>query len=295
MRFRLFHNKLLQIMGISSASSNLSLDDIVFQGRNRAYGAYLLRKLYSQHLNLASAVSIGLFVLLLLLPGIVRQFGGTSPAPVRPAPSDDQVVTLTQINLPPIEEPVVPPPAAAPQTPPAGVEPVKTVKHTALRVVPNEQAPDPVPTVDDFKNAVGGTETKDGTGGQRLAGFTEGEIDGQFTEAPTALPTFSTPYLYAEVMPAFPGGEEAMLKFMSENVSYPLSAKRAGISGTVFVSFTVGASGNITDIKVVKSLGGGTDEEAIRLIKSMPNWLPGKMNGREVPVRLTLPIRFVLK
>lgn len=101
-------------------------------------------------------------------------------------------------------------------------------------------------------------------------------------------------YVMVEEMPQFPGGNQALSRYLGAMVQYPAVAQRNGLEGVVVLSFVVDQQGFITDIKPVKSLGGGTDEEAIRVVKSMPRWKPGRQNGRNVKTRFTLPIRFAL-
>ena len=99
----------------------------------------------------------------------------------------------------------------------------------------------------------------------------------------------------AEVMPEFPGGEQAMMKFVAENVQYPEEAKEKEISGRVLVGFIVEKDGSIADVKVVKGIGGGCDEEAVRVVKAMPKWKPGMDKGKPVRVHYMLPLIFKLQ
>ena len=98
-----------------------------------------------------------------------------------------------------------------------------------------------------------------------------------------------------EEMPLFPGGEEALLAYLGKNISYPQMAKESNIQGTVYIGFVVEADGSITNVKVLRGIGGGCDEEAIRVVKSMPRWAPGKQRGKPVRVQFNLPIKFVLQ
>lgn len=98
-----------------------------------------------------------------------------------------------------------------------------------------------------------------------------------------------------EKMPSFPGGEEELFKYLSKNTKYPPMAKDAGISGKVFVTFVVEKDGKISDVKVLRSIGGGCDEEAIRVVKNMPRWTSGEQRGKPVRVQFNLPINFILK
>ena len=102
------------------------------------------------------------------------------------------------------------------------------------------------------------------------------------------------PYDAVEQMPTFPGGEAELMKFIRENLKYPLSAQKEGIQGRVILRFVVSKTGSIENITILRSLEPACDEEAIRLIKSMPRWIPGKQNGNAVPVYYTLPVVFKL-
>ncbi|UOQ73783.1 energy transducer TonB [Hymenobacter cellulosilyticus] len=98
--------------------------------------------------------------------------------------------------------------------------------------------------------------------------------------------------MHVEVMPEFAGGINALRQYMQRNLRYPKQALTNAVSGKVFVSFTVQADGSISDVQVMKGLGYGTDEEATRVVSSMPAWTPGRQNSRPVAVRYTLPITF---
>lgn len=97
-----------------------------------------------------------------------------------------------------------------------------------------------------------------------------------------------------EQMPQFPGGEDALNQYLNSHIQYPKTAADKGISGTVMLSFIVNKEGNIEKVNMLKGIGSGCDEEAIRVVKMMPKWLPGRQNGQKVNVLFTLPIRFEL-
>ena len=97
-----------------------------------------------------------------------------------------------------------------------------------------------------------------------------------------------------EQMPEYPGGEDSLFKYLGEKIKYPQLAKELGISGTVIVNFVVEQDGSLSDISILKDIGGGCGNEAVRVIKSMPNWIPGKQNGFVVRVVFNLPIQFTL-
>lgn len=101
-------------------------------------------------------------------------------------------------------------------------------------------------------------------------------------------------FTVVETMPEYPGGMSELYKYLANNVEYPAYAKESGIQGRVFVTFVVEADGSISDARVLRGIGGGCDEEALRVIKAMPNWKPGKQRGKAVRVQYNLPISFKL-
>ena len=98
-----------------------------------------------------------------------------------------------------------------------------------------------------------------------------------------------------EEMPAFPGGEAKLMEYVLKNVKYPQIARESGIKGRVFVSFVVEPDGSVSNVKVLRGIGGGCDEEAMRVVKAMPKWKPGKQRGKAVRVSYMLPINFQLQ
>lgn len=101
--------------------------------------------------------------------------------------------------------------------------------------------------------------------------------------------------LHVDQMPEFPGGQDALMKFLVDNISYPKSAKKEKVEGTVHVGFTVSADGSITGVNVKKGVHEALDAEAVRVVQSMPKWNPGKAHGKAVDVQMSLPIAFKLE
>jgi protein TonB len=101
-------------------------------------------------------------------------------------------------------------------------------------------------------------------------------------------------FVVVEDMPEFPGGEAAMYNWLGKNIRYPQVAKENGIEGKVFVRFIVNENGKVQDAQVLRGIGGGCDEEALRVVKEMPSWKPGKQRGKPVRVQFTIPIHFQL-
>ena len=98
-----------------------------------------------------------------------------------------------------------------------------------------------------------------------------------------------------EVMPSFPGGQAALFEWLSKNIKYPVVAEENGVQGRVIVTFVVERNGSITDVQVVKSVDPSLDKEAVRVVKAMPHWIPGKQNGSAVRVKFTVPVTFRLQ
>jgi len=102
-------------------------------------------------------------------------------------------------------------------------------------------------------------------------------------------------FVVVEDQPEFPGGEKARMRYLRNNIEYPQLARESGIEGTVYVTFVVEKDGSITDVRVLRGIGGGCDKEAIRVVKEMPKWKPGKQRGKPVRVQFNMPIRFTLQ
>lgn len=102
-------------------------------------------------------------------------------------------------------------------------------------------------------------------------------------------------FTLAEEMPVFPGGEEAMVKYIAINTKYPEAAQKEGVSGRVFIEFIIDKNGKVTDAEVKRGVRKDLDDEALRVINSMPDWAPGKHSGKNVAVRFTIPVNYKLR
>jgi protein TonB len=251
--------------------------DVVFAGRNKAYGAYELRKGNDKTTSKALIVGAILFVALVSSPLIIRLIKGALP--------EEEKFKVTEVVLappPPIDKKEVPPPPPEPPKPK-----VDQVKFPPPVVVPAEEVRDEEPpTVEELKVADPGQKTIEGDPNADI------RIDEPVGEAPKeAEVTEDVNQIFhsVEVTPEFPGGIKKFYSFLEKNYRYPAMAREQGVSGKVIMQFVVERDGSLTDIKVVRDLGLGTGEEAIRLLKSMPKWKPGIQNGRPVRVAYTLP------
>jgi protein TonB len=193
--------------------------------------------------------------------------------------------TNTEVTLaepPPIDKNEPPPPPVEPPPPLKN-----TIKFTPPVVVKDEEvAEEPPPSQDLLQEAEAGVKTEEGD----TSGVDYSLLEGnEVVEQPEQV------FTIVEQMPSFPGGDAELPKYMQKNVKYPPFARENGISGIVYVQFIVGKDGSINDAKVLRGIGGGCDEEALRVIRNMPNWKPGKQSGNPVQVLYNYPVRFVLK
>jgi len=163
--------------------------------------------------------------------------------------------------------------------------PVKTLKYVAPKVTKEEVVEEEIPTIEEIKKVEVSTET------------TEGPETVVFEEPVKQVVDNGDDQIYTvvEQQPEFPGGIEAMMKFIQKNMKYPAQARRMGTEGRVFIGFVVNNDGHITDVAPIKGISADCDKEAARVISMMPNWKPGKQNGRTVAVQYNLPVRFTLK
>ncbi|MES2779461.1 MAG: TonB family protein [Bacteroidota bacterium] len=254
--------------------------DMVFSGRNQQYGAYVLRKESDKNTNKGILYAIVFFTLAVSAPVIINYIEGL-------VPKDAEEVKVTEVNT--LEEP---PPVDKDQPPPPPAEPPpplkSTVKFVPPEIKPDEEVPDePPPTQEDLKEKDAAVKTEEGDANGVDASLLESG-DGVTGDTGPEIVTF------AEQMPEFEGGQEEMMKYFSKNINYPPVARENGIEGKVILSFVVGTDGKISQIEVLKKLGWGLEEEAVRVVKSMPPWRPGKQNGKPVFVKFTLPVTFRL-
>jgi len=160
---------------------------------------------------------------------------------------------------------------------------------------PDEEVKNEVPStpVEQIKKADIPNETKEGVESDEVAAAPPP------VEAPRAVeieqPKEDEIFTTVEQNPEFPGGIKEMYSFIGKNLKYPSAAQRANVSGKVFAKFVVEKDGSLGDVQILKGIGFGCDEEAQRVLKSMPKWNPGKQNGRSVRVFFTMPISFVLE
>lgn len=255
-------------------------DDLVFSKRNRSYGAYAIRNAYLKYILIAQGIAILVIVLVLLIPYISAFIKGLRQKEEVKMQKNTEV---TLVNPPPIDETEPEPPPPAETAPPPTVE---SVKFT-VPIVTTEEVQE-VTTTEDLQVSNPGSVTQEGVEG--FIGPPGDDGSGELIGETQKEEIFTV----VEKMPEFPGGEKALMDFLAKNIRYPETAKDLGIQGTVYISFIVDTYGNITNVEVLRGIGGGCDEEAARVVGKMPRWSPGKQGGRPVKVQYRLPIRFAL-
>ncbi|HWK57688.1 MAG TPA: TonB family protein [Parapedobacter sp.] len=262
--------------------------DVVFEGRNKEYGAYELRKLSPKATNIGMFVASVSFVVLLLAPAIARWIG----VDMKPADETEKLIE-TEVVLsepPPVNEEEPPPPPPVEPPPPR----VDQVRMPEPKVVPAEEVRDEEPpTVEELKLADPGSKTIEGDPNAEIRidlPVGEGEIDAEVTESNS-----NEIFQSVEIDPKPPGGLPAFMAWIAKNYDYPQAAIEAGVNGQVQVSFVVERDGSLTDIKIVRDLKYGTGEAAVKLLSKAEKWSPGVQNGRPVRVAYTLPIRLNLQ
>ena len=264
--------------------------DIVFQGRNQEYGAYKLRKGTSKR-NVIAILTMLAAAALIYLGISLKNFIEASTQKV----AVTQVQELSALEKPK-EKAEVKQKKVEIQQPEKVVERVKSsVKFTA----PVIKKDDEVKPEDELKNQDELLNTKTAIGALDVKG--NDDKDGEVLKLketvaqPEPKPEPEKVFEVVEQMPSFPGGDKALLEYLSSNIKYPVVAQENGVQGRVVVSSVVEKDGSITDVKVVRSVDPSLDKEAQRVVKSMPKWIPGKQNGSAVRVKYNVPVSFKLQ
>jgi protein TonB len=256
--------------------------DIVFEGRNKSYGGYELRRNYPKRVK-RSLMALGGIALLVAGYGVYANM----PEKIEKTKPILKEVTLSE---PPPIDPKKPPPPPPPAEPPPPVKP--TVKFTPPVIAKDEEVreDEKPPEQAELKEASAGVKTEAGD----INGIDPGIVDkpGTGTGVVEAAPPPPAIFTYVEQMPEPPFDVNG---YLSDNLRYPDAAREAGIEGRVVVKFVVNEDGDISDAQVVRGVNGDLDAEALRVIRKMPKWKPGKQNGRPVKVYYTVPVSYRLE
>ncbi len=265
--------------------------DLVFEGRNKAYGAYRLRKSTTKR-NILAMVAVVLLLIVAFIILTVKNFVDEQRAKV----AMTQVAELTNYDQPKKKAEVKQKKVEV--EPERVVERVKSsIKFTAPVIKKDEEVkPDEeLKTQDELmstKTAIGTFDVKGND-----------DANGEILKAKDVIAEPEPPkheeenkvFDIVEQQPLFPGGPAALMKYLSENTKYPVVALENGVQGRVTVQFVVEKDGSISDVHVLRGVDPSLDKEAVRVVKSMPRWTPGKQNGITVRVNYRVPVLFRLQ
>ena len=263
--------------------------DLVFEGRNQSYGAYQLRKGTSKrnvYAIIAVCVMIALCFIVLTLNNYVTE--------LRKNAAMTQVTELTSLKQEKkaevkqqevkIEEPKY----------------VEKVKSSIKFTPPEIKKDDEVKPEDELKTQDQLMETKTAIGSFEVEGNDDAE--GEVLRAKEVIAQPEPPkeeenkvFDVVEQMPTFPGGDAALLEYLGKNIHYPTIAAENNVQGRVIIGFVVERDGSVSDVQVLRSVDPSLDKEAMRVVKSMPKWIPGKQNGSAVRVKFQVPVTFRLQ
>lgn len=259
--------------------------ELIFNGKNKAYGAYKMREDSSKRHNMAMIIVVVIALIGFSIPTLIRL------ATPKQKEVMTEVTALSQLEEPEVKqdemkkvEPVAPPPPAL----------KSSIKFTAPVIKKDSEVADE----DEIKSQEELTQTKvsisiaDVKGNDEANGKDIADLKQVVTQAPVEEEKV---FDMVEQMPTFPRGQAELLSFIGKNLKYPTIAQENGTQGRVICQFIVGKDGTVRDVQVVKSLDPYCDKEAIRVIRSMPRWIPGKQNGKPVTVKYTVPITFRLQ
>ena len=264
--------------------------DLVFEGKNQAYGAYQLRKETGkrnvQALLVMFAIALAIAIVV-AVKGVVENAMKQDVA----IEADVELSKLAEKKEAKAER------KEEPKIEKVEVEKVKSsVKFTAPEIKKDSE----VKPEEELKSQEDLSKTNTAIGAFDVKG--NDEAAGEVLKAKEVIAQPEPPkeeeqkvFDYAEQMPSFPGGQGALNEYLSKTIRYPVAAEENGIQGRVIVQFVVEKDGSITDVRVVRSVDPSLDKEAVRVAKSMPRWIPGKQNGSAVRVKFTLPVSFRLQ
>ena len=251
-------------------------NEIVFENRNKLFGAYIIRRDYSRNVLwsfIVACMLMGTVLAPFFIKDLQNQSGGASE-------KFSEEIILQTYNPPPVEikQPVVSPPELPSKVPNELINPVVVDQSIATADV-------------QMSSGNTSTSTEPSNGGEIIS--TMGSSIA-IPVIPDIIPD-NTPLKWAPVMPKFKGGDEELLKYLSSHIRFPSRALAENIEGTVYVSFVVDTTGLVTNVKLIHGIFKECDLEAVKGVSNMPRWIPGSQNGHKVSVEMSLPVRFIIK
>ena len=264
--------------------------DLVFEGKNQAYGAYQLRK--NTGIRNLKALAV-MFAAFLIIAGIVyakvsiENYIASKNAAIEADVELQSLAEKKEIKEEKKDEPEV-----------EKIE-VERVKSSVAFTVPEIKKDEEVKEDQEMKSQDDLAETNTAIGAFTVEGNDETaevkHVEEKIAEPEPVKEEETKVFDVVEQMPSFPGGPSALMQYLNSNIKYPVVAEENGVQGRVVCTFVVEKDGSITDVRVVKSVDPSLDKEAARVVKSMPKWIPGKQNGSAVRVKYTVPVTFRLQ
>lgn len=264
--------------------------DLVFEGRNQAYGAYQLRKNTGKRNLMSLGIMALVAIIIAIAVGVNKYIEANKP----------KVAVTTDVELSKLAEKKE---AKVEKKTPVKMEEqkvVEKVKSSVKFTAPVIKKDEDVTPADEMKSQDELAKSTTAIGSFDVKG--NDEIGGEVLKAKEVIAQPEPPkeeeqkvFDVVEQMPSFPGGPNALFEYLSKNIKYPAIAEENGVQGRVIVTFVVERDGSITDVKVAKSVDPALDKEAQRVVRGMPHWIPGKQNGSAVRVKYTVPVTFRLQ
>ncbi len=278
--------------------------DLIFEGKNKEFGAYSLRQASDRRHNLAVLYVIAGLALVLILAWLYGMYRAEKERAEKERVAEllanieqEQFDELTvELDLPEENQMEQEEEIPEPEVEEALAEDIlNTEKFTEFLVQKDEDVKEEVKSADDVKDtstALGSTDFDQGTDDLNIVHEHKNEV---IVEDKKPEPVEDKVFTSVEQMPQFPGGDVALLKYISDHIKYPTIAMENNVQGKVVVQFVVTRDGSIGEVKVARGKDPDLDKEAVRVVKTLPKFIPGKMNGQAVNVWYTLPINFKLQ
>lgn len=263
---------------------NTSMLDMIFEHRNKSYGAYALRQTAGKTVSTALLITLTSVLLLCFGKFLSDKFKGS------PKALSSNIVTVAPIPPIDLKEKKIEIEKPKPQQKP-NAQAIATQRNVEMAVTQNNQLEDSVPTVEQMRNVESGTTTNTS---DNTIGATDGKGNMKTFETQTSPATDDVVHITAEVMPEFPGGEKKLMEFLARNTYYPDFEKEMGIEGKTFTKFVVNEDGSISNAEIMRSESRGFSTEAKRVVALLPKFKPGMQQGRAVKVQFVLPFCFKL-
>ena len=257
--------------------------DIIFERKNKAFGAYELRGHSGIRHVYAIIIVTTICLLALFIPGFIKT--------IFPEEKERmvEVTSLSDIKF----EQAKPKENLITAPPPPRLK--SSIKFTAPIIKPDDEVneEDEIKTQDELNESKVTISIADVKGTDEETGIDVAELN-QNQEIVQEPVEEDEVFLIVEQMPEFPGGETALIKYIADHIKYPVAAQEMGIQGKVYVTFVVDKNGNVTNATVTRGIDSALDKEALRVINSLPKWSPGKQRGMPVSVSYTVPINFTI-